>query len=699
MAHSRREKELYRGSYLSDRKRIMALWSKRNFFDAKNTDMFGITVSNKNHITAHHIFVKPGKCVGLAPLSNFVHSYLDDYLRNNNLEEYLRWNMYLKNVYDFVEKKNVFITKEELIKERDALLLNILNDKSNKNAACYLRLIPYIKEWAQNNTINLGKLKNPIYSKIFNKKYISVNDFKYITDLCSDKYYPIYHPLENIDYKIDEISIKQSLEKYICNKIDAMQNIYSDFNNYPSNYEVFLSKVNQDINYTYTDKTLDIMNKSIRDWMGEKISEPYLFAEREYFLTDNSMHILEYLKNNNFELYALWIKLFSIFETEPYNKKNFSYRNRLRNRTMQSIDNDIESQNYKDIFNKVLQKIGHIQSETNIDEYKDLRRIEFTKEYNRRYICQKLNEKSVPKNEPEIKVNNIDKYLYDNRFLNNDAMGLKADLINNTFNLFLSDLGWFIYNFLKDNNKTLYKKWIDLFNIMNNKNDDININICKTDILLYVHNVLNNLRKETCVYFRNLAHIQPKMSNKNKCIFYSRQFRKKDIRIYIKSIDDIYDSKEIDKLTKENTSYSNFLNQNYQRYLKSLSENEVKFKINKSKNYDKFYSKNIKTDWLGFNIDLLNDNIRMYNPKLFLTEDSYLILNLIKRINKDMYYEWLELFEKNNLEDPDDKPLGYDREFERLIIQTYYILKSKDNQSNDTEKNLIRKLKVRVYGN
>ena len=699
MAHSPREKELYRGSYLSDRKRIMALWFKKNFFDAKNTDMFGITVSNKNHMTAHHIFVKPGKCVGLAPLSNFVHSYLDDYLRNNNHEEYLRWNIYLKNVYDFIENKNMFITKEELIKERDALLLNILNDKSNKNAACYLRLIPYIKEWAHNNTINVGKLKIPTYSKIFNKKYISINDFKYISDLCSNKHIPIYYVHENVDYKIDEASIKQSLEKYICRKMHEMQNMYSDFNNYPSNYEVFLSKVNKHINYTYTDKTLDIMNKSVRDWMGEKISEPYLFAEREYFLTDNSMHILEYLKNNNFELYALWIKLFSIFKTEPFNKKNFSYRNRLRNRTMQSIDKDIESHNYEDIFNKVLQKIGHIQSKTNIDEYKDLRRIEFAKEYNRRYICQKLNEKSVSKNEPDIKVNNTNKYLHDNRFLNNDAMGLKADLINNTFNLFLSDLGWFIYNFLKDNNKTLYKKWIDLFNIMNNKNDGININIYKTDILLYVHNVLNDLRKETCVYFRKLAQIQPKMSNKNRCIFYSRQFRKKDIRIYIKSIDDIYDSKEIDKLVKENTSYSNFLNQNYQRYLKSLSENDVKFKINKLKNYDKFYSKNIKTDWLGFNIDLLKDNIRMYNPKLFLTEDSYLILNLLKRMNKNIYYEWLELLEKNNLKNPDDKPLGYDREFERLIIQTYHILKSKDKQFDDKEKNLIRKLKVRVYGN
>ena len=189
------------------------------------------------------------------------------------------------------------------------------------------------------------------------------------------------------------------------------------------------------------------------------------------------------------------------------------------------------------------------------------------------------------------------------------------------------------------------------------------------------------------------------MSNKNKCLFYSRQFRKKDIRIYIKSIDDIYDSKEMDKLTKENTSYSNFLNQNYQRYLKSLSDNDVKFKINKSKNYDKFYSKNINTDWLGFNIDLLKDNIRMYNPKLFLTEDSYLILDLLKRMNKNIYYEWLELLEKNNLKNPDDKPLGYDRKFERLIIQTYHILKSKDKQFNDKEKNLIRKLKVRVYGN
>ena len=68
-------------------------------------------------------------------------------------------------------------------------------------------------------------------------------------------------------------------------------------------------------------------------------------------------------------------------------------------------------------------------------------------------------------------------------------------------------------------------------------------------------------------------------------------------------------------------------------------------------------------------------------------------------INKNIYYEWLELLEKNNLKNPDDKPLGYDRKFERLIIQTYNILKSKDKQFDDKEKNLIRKLKVRVYGN
>ena len=124
--------------------RIKELWSEKNIYDDHKLDMSGMPLDKKNFASIHHIFGRGQNNKGFAVIGRLFHDYIDNYLKDENNDEYIKWNNYFHKLYIYSLSMKKDYDKEKLIKECNELLCNILNNKSERAKYYVDKLKPYL---------------------------------------------------------------------------------------------------------------------------------------------------------------------------------------------------------------------------------------------------------------------------------------------------------------------------------------------------------------------------------------------------------------------------------------------------------------------------------------------------------------------------------------------------------------------------
>ena len=329
---------------------MLRKWDKNNIFGDEDVDMFGITIDQKNFESVHHIFDRHMQCVGVASLSRYIHDYLDFHLKFQDKEEYFAWNEYLKDVYDYINNCPRMISLYELKAMRYELLKTLNTNQMDKYSGKYklkylktkAKLKPYLAEYND----KIGNI--PIISDY---RIILKNDLPVDASLEAfawKKYYDnkIMDYEMNLDYvsslnslKYNDFSVDTSLASSTLRRImEERKRIYkmvfngiNHFNPYISReYPIGKVKLNKNkelsgIISQYCNTDALGLNMGYMTDIDTDIEK--LFGEG-VFLYERSIDILNFVENNDQELYDEWLSLFATYPNrdDDYEEKAYDLR-------------------------------------------------------------------------------------------------------------------------------------------------------------------------------------------------------------------------------------------------------------------------------------------------------------------------------------------------------------------------------------
>lgn len=702
-------------NYCLDREKTAAYWAKHNIFNMLGVDAFGVRFKGKNCLTTHHIYInKRTTCVGLIPLSSIIHRYLDDYLMWKDFDEYERWNLYLKKVYDYIYQNDISININDLIKEKNILLRKVLSDKDNKTYSQYENLEPLIK-CALNNVLYENQIE--IMKRAFN--YSKTNSIFQIYPYSFSTFDKLLNK-GKLYYEIDSLI---SIKRHIEDVIDNCKNISFDINEVISNRYRYIFEYNDDNNTinitTAVNKYLDNHPEKLRyDWMKNIISSEGTSSD-EYLLTNQSINLLLYLHEKNIVLFNLWEKVLNRCKNEDYIGEDIIMLiDTLRRLTFEFIEEEMNKDNNNMLAADVVTNINknyvpsifddpdinHVCCLEFINRITDLKR---QKREMRR--IQKFKEEFFNKN----KRNKIDDtYIvnFESRFLerklNNDYMGdtfIDSLDIDYSFGPFVSKNSSKILSYLKRKNEGLYNAWRSFFEYLEKYVPQLNENEeFKKLYLLNIHRRFTNLKNRSLTLIKENYILKKDISTSDYYKMISI-LSNDDVRFYIKSINDVYDSKVVERLRIERYGCIQHLESKYNNKLEnilgdnSFTENN---RMHMSKKSNRFIYKNMNKDWMGFDLTLNGNEImddEVLNDQLFLTDDSRELLSIIKKKKKRLYNEIIDLLSRIPIDNPDNKPFGFDIRMDNLLYDAYCSLNKCRKEFNEKQEEVFIRLRDVIY--
>ena len=703
-------------NYCIDREKTAAYWAKHNIFNRLGVDAFGVRIKSGSCLTTHHIYInKRTICVGLIPLSYVIHRYLDDYLMWKDFDEYERWNLYLKKVYDYIYQIDTSINVNDLIKERNKLLKKVLTDKKNKVYLGYKNVAPYVKDALINilydddvkimrRAFELTKDNNNIY-QIYPYSFITFDKLlnKSNNNFEIESYIPIKKHIENIINNCKTIPF--NIEEVISNRYRFIFENNSD--------NKILVDVTKGVN-RYLDNHLD---KLRYDWMKNVITKSGTSSD-EYLLTDQSINILLYLHDKNIILFNLWEDVLNRCKNEDcIGEDIIMIIDTLKRLTFEFLEEEMNMDNNSILASDVVANINRNYSPSVFDE-QDITHVyalEFVnrimelkrqKRIKRRVelFKEELSKKYKDKEEDINNVNLDRKFIEKN--LNNDYMGatfIDSPDIDYSFGSFVSKNSAVILSYIKRCNEGLYNSWRRFFvrlekyipNLYGNEE-------FKTLYFLDIHRRITYLRNKTLSFIKQgyRERKDMKISDYYKMVSI---LSNDDIRFYIRSINDIYDSKLLERVSIKRYGYLDHLESEYNNKLESLlngNDSSKDIKINMSKRSSRFIYKNMNKDWMGLDLTFdNNENIddEVLSDELFLTDDSRELLSIIKSKKKRLYNEIMDLLSRIPIDNPDNKPFGFDIRMDNLLYDAYCSLNKCRKEFNEKQEEIFVRLRDIVY--
>jgi len=700
------------------------LWKKKCIYDDNNLDMVGLKFDKNNIGSIHHIFGRGQNNKGLAVIGRLFHDYIDNYLKAKDNDEYIKWNNYFHKLYIYSLSMKNDQDKEELIKECNELLCNILKNKSERAKYYVDKLRPYLHSRMSSYIV-----------EIFETTKFSENEFVPRSFLIDEQKLA---KLNDEYYHIPKEETSRIVREYICKKTKShfmTKNCTVDlsYKIMPSTFEELLIKyIITSINLNDRSKQLiEEKSKPGYDWMGSR-AYPENITDEEFFITKLNREILDYLFYKKPTYYNRWVELFDQYKNENSNKKRLLTKAlSLRNRTINYIYiSEICQPDKLPIKNRIHKKFNSMTEEERIQAYHEVDKkgqyvVEFVimmnKSRNDKFKKEKreqLKRQIVSCNYPflSIKASDINTSNIDYQ-LNNDEMGNDFSdgkyIPTNQSRIetnFLSTNSLRTLKLLKKN-QPLLERWIKYLDYIARVRElDVSFFECnknKRDLLFKIHKELLTLRKLTREYFISREKGTNNVLEKIVCHEMINTYREKEIHFWIKYHNNQYNSdeyknrynnyilkqqkKKLSRLEKKrkreekdayynsfritNDSYGRYVSDIYNRRFTTPSKAKItdnSVHINRTEEYRNMVKNKCNTDAFGLYIGQSSETeinvVELIGFDIFLTEQSYYILKYLKENNYILFTRWVSLFYQR--ENGEIEEEAYNLEFYELFRET-----------------------------
>ena len=693
-------------NYCIDRQTVTLNWAKKTFFDVPGVDAVGFRISHENYITTHHIYINNRTtCVGLIPITMSLHKYIDEYLLYKDFKEYERWNLYFKKVYDYIYSNDETIDVNDLIRERNILLERILTIKKNKNKRQYKYIYPYVMEiFNRVQDISKEEILNRAFRKSKENRKIKTYPFSFL----------VFDKLLNNKINSQQIDSHDAIKNYLFSL--SYNDTFNIHDIISRRYESITKVKEQKLDiHSGVDKYLKEHHELLRcDWMKNIIPNKGTISD-QYLLTEQSKNVLLYLHDMNPYLFDLWEQVLNRCKNEDaIDEELLMIIDVLRRITFEFINEEISKSKDGDLLHKidVLKKDLHCNPEklSAFDDpdinhnlcFKAVNEYVYWDEYHRvKKVCEEIKNKYTysangDTTEFDIQINASNLKIKDK--FNNDFMGnsfITFDDNEDHSQYFISHTSLELLKILKDKEPALHNKWKSFFAFLKIENKKLKSNDeYKKLVLLKVHFQIKKLREAS-------VPVIMATTQNNKDII--DMLTNEHIRLYLPNIATIYDSVEVERMITTDFGYTAYDKALYDKRVSEIFDGQTKQKIqlkNKSR-VKRLISKKTNKDWMGFDLDLqyleectLDEDI---TDNLFLTDESKEILQFIKNKKQKLYTKIMDLLNKIPIDNPNNRPFGYEVNMDNLLYEVYCIMNGYRRQFNEAQENAFVRLRNTIY--